>query len=263
MVNVQVTVVSGFPIRSRTAVAPPVIVTVYLVFAARLVVGSRIHLLVVPLRATVATTGAPLGLMRAKVVPLTPWTGSLKVAVMMAARLTPVAPDAGVRDDTVGAGPVLNCHVVVASGLPARSRMAVLPPVSVAVYTVSSTRVEAGLRIHLFVVLLRDTTAGTTVPFVPVSVKVFASTPRTASLKVAVTFADSPTLVAPSAGTGLVTVGAVLSPLPVVVKLQLRVANGWSALSRIAVEPPVMVAVYVLPAARLTGRKVAVRLVES
>src|SRR3954451_23587622 len=46
--NVQLVVARGAPAVSRIAAAPPVRVTVYLVSAAKLAVGFRIHWLVVP-----------------------------------------------------------------------------------------------------------------------------------------------------------------------------------------------------------------------
>src|SRR4051794_22452230 len=74
---------------------------------------------------------------------------SLNVAVMFAVRLTAVALAAGVRADTVGAGPVMNVHELTApSALPAMSRMPVGPPVSVTVYFVSGTRSVSGLNTH-------------------------------------------------------------------------------------------------------------------
>ena len=48
-------------------------------------------------------------------------TASLKVAVMLAVRETPVAPAAGVRAVTVGRGPVVKVHVLAGMGLPPRS----------------------------------------------------------------------------------------------------------------------------------------------
>lgn len=67
------------------------------------------------------------------VAPLTPLTASLNVAVTSAIRLVLVASVAGFRVITVGAGPVRNVHWVEANGLPAASRTAEGPPVSVAV----------------------------------------------------------------------------------------------------------------------------------
>ena len=55
-----------------------------------------------------------------------PVTASLKVAVMFAVRLTPVALTAGVRAVTVGAGPVMKVQVLAVSGLPATSLIAVV-----------------------------------------------------------------------------------------------------------------------------------------
>ena len=75
-------------------------------------------------------------------VPLTPTTGSLKVAVMFPVRLTEVEFELGDRVVSVGAvvsaggaaAAVVNVQDTVASGLLAASRMADAPPVRVAVY---------------------------------------------------------------------------------------------------------------------------------
>src|SRR5687768_4462845 len=100
----MVVLVNGLPATSLMPAAPPVTVTVYLAFDARVDVGFRIHRLVVPSRVTVAAIAVPVvavpGL-RAKVVPLTPLTASLKVTVMLLFRLTPVVPLLGERDVTV------------------------------------------------------------------------------------------------------------------------------------------------------------------
>src|SRR5215212_42736 len=95
--------------------------------------------------------------LRTNVVPLTPCTASLNVAVTFAVRLTPVAPEAGVRPERVGAGPVVKLHVTVVSGAPARSRIAAAPPVRVTVYRVSAAKLTLGLKIHWFVVPFRLT----------------------------------------------------------------------------------------------------------
>ena len=143
---------------------------------------------------------------------VTPATTSLNVAVMLFARTTPVAFTAGVRAVTVGLGPVRNDQVVVASGAPARSRIAVAPPVRVTVYRVSGNRLAFGLRIHWFVVPFRDTTAPTSVGALNArNVNVAPLTPLTASLKVAVMLLPAATLVALTAGARAVTVGGGLA----------------------------------------------------
>src|SRR5215218_3717858 len=171
--------------------SPPVTVTVYWVFPARVALGSRIHWLVLPLRDTTAVAAAPVAVLaRVNVVAPTFWTASLNVAVMLAVRFTPVALTAGVRADTLGCGPVRNVQEMgaAASGLFARSRMPVAPPVRVAVYRVSAVRLASGFRIQAFVVPLRVTVAATGAP--PEAgrrLNVTVSTPCTFSLKVAET----------------------------------------------------------------------------
>src|SRR4051794_17236875 len=96
--------------------------------------GSRTHWLVVPLRVIVAGTAAPVAaFFSVKVVKSTPVMSLLKVAVRLDAGPMPLALAAGTTL-TVGAGPVRKVHVVEASGLPAASRTAAGPPVSVAEY---------------------------------------------------------------------------------------------------------------------------------
>jgi hypothetical protein len=53
-----------------------------------------------------------------------------------------------------GAGPVVNVQLVVASGVPAASRMADAPPVRVAVYLVSLARLAAGSSVAVRVLAL-------------------------------------------------------------------------------------------------------------
>ncbi len=89
--------------------------------------------MVVPLRVTVDLISLPARSRSSKVALETPMTGSLKAAVTLALRLTRVAPAAGLPAVTVGAGPEVKVQEVVASGFPARSRMAVAPPVRVTV----------------------------------------------------------------------------------------------------------------------------------
>src|SRR5688500_1598493 len=89
------------------------------------------------------------------VVPLTPWTASLKVTVAVASRLTAVALVAGAVG-VMGGGhataAVVKLQLVVTSGAPAVSRICEVPPRSVTVYWVPGDRFAPGLRIHWFVV---------------------------------------------------------------------------------------------------------------
>ncbi len=156
MVKLQLMVLSGLPAASLIPAAPPVSVTVYVVRDARVGPGLRIHWLVVPLRVTVAATTeplVPLPVLRTNVVPLTPLTGSLKVAVMLPVRLTLVALLLGDRAVTVGAvvsagaAAVVKVQDTVVSGLLAASRMAAAPPVRVAVYGVFTAMAADGLSV--------------------------------------------------------------------------------------------------------------------
>ena len=153
--KLQTVVAAGLPARSRAAEVPPVSVTVYLVFEARVAPGFRTHWLLVPLRVTVAVTAAPVvAFLSLNVVADTPCIGSLNVAVMLFARRTPVALTAGVLAVIVGAAPVMKDQLVLASGVPTVSRIAVVPPVRVAVYRVSAARLAVGLRVATRVVAL-------------------------------------------------------------------------------------------------------------
>src|SRR3712207_3936077 len=107
---------------------------------------------------------------------------------MLPLRLTPLAPARGERAVIVGPGPTRNDQVDVACGLPAASRTAVAPPVTVAVYRVSETRLAVGSRVTTRVVALYVTVAGTVAPAASLRTTVVPLTPCTASLKVAVTF---------------------------------------------------------------------------
>ena len=71
----------------------------------------------------------PAAFFRVNVVPLTPVTALLKVAVMSPADETAVPPDPGVRAVTVGAAAVVKVQLVLASAMFAVSLMAVVPPV--------------------------------------------------------------------------------------------------------------------------------------
>ena len=100
---------------------------------------------------TTAETAAPVvAFFNVKLVPVTPVTFSLKVAVMLAVREKPVALLMGVVL-TVGRGPVRNVHDMPANVLPATSLIAV---VNVAVYLVSAARSAVGFSVATRVVAL-------------------------------------------------------------------------------------------------------------
>src|SRR3954451_23747798 len=261
VVKLHVVVASGLPARSVMPFAPPVTVTVYCVFAVSVPLGSRIHLFVVPLRVTVALTAAPPVGVSVNVVMLTFATASLKVAVMLAVRLTPVAPEAGTWLDTFGAGPVRNSHVSVVNEVPVVPRMPEGPPVRVTVYRVSCARLAEGLNVHLFPLRL-NTPATAHPPAVGRTVNVVLFTFCTAPLKVAVMFVPTATAVAPGAGVRAARVTVPVPPPLAVVKVQVYgfVASPWFALSLM----PDRVAVYWVFAARSAlGSSVAVLVVAS
>jgi hypothetical protein len=121
--NVHVVFARGVLAASRIPVAR---VTVYLVSFARLALGFRIHWFVVPFRDTTAPTAAPVVVFfSVKVLPDTPVTALLKVAVTLLATGTAVALTAGVLADTVGpavaAATVRGTGVLPAPTLPAAS----------------------------------------------------------------------------------------------------------------------------------------------
>src|SRR6185503_3690018 len=106
---------------------------------------------------------------------------------MLFVRLTPVALFFGMVLITVGgvvsAGlAVVNVQLVGPRGLSARSRIAVAPPVSVAVYVVPSARGELGCSLATVGLSLVTVAETAVVPFV--SVKLVSLTPCTGSLKV-------------------------------------------------------------------------------
>ena len=70
---------------------------------------------------TAAATGAAVPARTVAVVVLNPVIASLKVAVMLLATPTALAPAAGDLAEIVGAGPVRNDQLVAANGLPAAS----------------------------------------------------------------------------------------------------------------------------------------------
>ena len=123
VVNTQVRVATGLPARSLTAAAPPVMVTRYCTFAVSVAVGLIVSTLVVVLNEVAAATVAPVETRWTVTVPAaTPVMLSLNVAVTLALRPTPVAPEAGEVAVIVGAGPVVNDQEVAVIVLPATSR---------------------------------------------------------------------------------------------------------------------------------------------
>jgi hypothetical protein len=113
--------------------------------------------LVVPFWLTAAATTLPAGFVTRNVVPLTPCTASLNVAVMFAPTATAVALTAGVRAVTVGAvlaAAVVKLQETSVSALLALSRMPVAPPSSVAVYCVLLARLAVGSSVATRVVAL-------------------------------------------------------------------------------------------------------------
>ena len=94
-------------------------------------VGVKVATRVVALYVTVPGAAVPAAFLTLKLVPLTPVTASLKVAVAVVFLGTLVAPAAGVRAVTVGAvasAVVVNVQVVLASGFPAVSVIAEVNP---------------------------------------------------------------------------------------------------------------------------------------
>ena len=157
--NVQLTEVSGLFAMSLIAAAPPVNRTVYLVSAVRFAVGLMVSTRVVVLNVTADGTSAPVAAVPTRIVAvavLNPVIASLKVAVAFTVTAWLVALFAGVSADAVGgvvsaAAPVVNVHVVLASGLFAPSRMPVVAlPVSVTVYTVLGARLAVGFSVNWF-----------------------------------------------------------------------------------------------------------------
>lgn len=149
---------------------------------------------------------------RAKVPAVTPETLSLMVAVMLAARLTPVAFTAGVRPITVGRGPVVKANEVAASGLPATS---LIPAVRPAVNLASAARFAAGFRVAARVVAFQLTAAARVAPAAFFSENDDVFSPAMASLKVAVTLVDWLAPWKPAAGTLVVVTGAAVSTVTV------------------------------------------------
>jgi hypothetical protein len=232
---------NGFPATSVMLASR----TVYLVSASSDAFGLMVTTRVVASYDTTDGTSVPFAAVPTRNVTLpavvTPLTASLKVAVGLTGTVTPVALAAGVRAVTVGAGPVRNVHDVgAANGLPARSVI----PVNLAVYLVSFDSDAVGSIVTVLVAALYVTVAGTKVPVAVVPTRKVTLpavvTPLTASLKVAVGLTPTATTVELLAGVMAVTVGGVLSS---VWNDHVRLVNALPARSRIAVAPPVKVAV--------------------
>jgi hypothetical protein len=140
--NVQLTEVSGLFAISLIAAAPPVNRTVYLVSGARFALGLMVSTRVAVLNVTADGTIAPVATVPTRIVAVAgpnPVIASLKVAVAFTVTAWFVAVFSGVSADAVGGvvsatAPVVNDHVVLASGLFAPSRMPVVAlPVRVTV----------------------------------------------------------------------------------------------------------------------------------
>src|SRR4051794_6226173 len=224
--------------------------TVYLVSGSSDAFGLIVTTRAVASYVTTEAISAPVAVVPTRSVTLpavvSPLPASLKVAVGLTGTAIPVALAAGVRAVTAGAGPVRNVHDVGTSALPDASVM----PVNLAVYLVSFSNDTFGLMVTTRVVALYDTTDATNVPVAAVPTRNVTLpavvTPFTGSLKVAVGLTGTTTAVALLAGVKLPAVGGVLSS---VWNDHVVVANGLPAKSRIAVDPPVNVAVYVAPCA--------------
>src|SRR3954453_8659969 len=172
--------------------------------------GVNVATRVVALNVTVPAATVPAGFLTVNEVPVTPTTASLKVAVTVVFLAMPVAPAAGVRAVTLGAGPVRNVHDVdaAANGLPATSVMLA----SRTVYLVSGSSDAFGLIVTTRVVGSYVTTEAISVPVARVPTRNVTLpavvTPLTASLKVAVGLTGTAIPLALAAGVRAVTVGA-------------------------------------------------------
>src|SRR4051812_35421497 len=161
----------------------------------------------------------------------------------------------GVESDAV-----VKVQLSVVNGSPAMSRIPVLPPVSVTVYSVPPARLFDGFSVNLVFAALWVSAAGTEVPPGSVTLKVVVVTPWTASLKVTTTFAVVSTPWALDAGARDATVGPVPPPPPVpTVKVEVLGARGL-AFGEVSWMAPLSDAVYAMPAWRLlAGIRVATR----
>src|SRR3954468_11457182 len=124
--------------------------------------GVNVATRVVALNVTVPAAAVPAGFLTVNDVALTPVTTSLNVAVTVVFLATPVAPAAGVRAVTLGAGPVRKVAVADAAGngLPARSVMLA----NRTVYLVSGSSDAFGLIVTTRVVGSYETTEAISAP---------------------------------------------------------------------------------------------------
>src|SRR3954451_3639982 len=127
----------------------------------------------------------------------------------------------GVESDAV-----VNVQLSVVNGLPDRSRIPVLPPVSVTVYAVPLARSGDGLSVNLVFAALCVSAAGTELPPGPVTLKVVVVTPWTASLNVTITLAVVSTPWALEAGAREATVGPLPPPPDPVVNVEVLGTRG-------------------------------------
>ena len=168
-------------------------------------------------------TGAGIKLLPASlswnvvVVTVDAFTASLKLAIIFAPVLTPVAPFAGETDVTIGG--VLSTTAVVklqlkllANAFPARSFIPDAPPIIVAVKTVEPAKVDVGSK----VIWPNDVCTDAGIRLLPASLnwKVVPVTVAgsTVSLNVAVTKVPVTTPVAPFNGDTVEISGGVISP---------------------------------------------------
>jgi hypothetical protein len=214
VVNVQLDAASAMPADDAIVPASDAVYTVPAVSAA---VGVRVAVFDVPSYATVAPTGVvePCAVSVKLVVVIV--AGSIaveKTAETVVASATPLAPDAGVVDETVGGAGVVAGAVVVKvheCALPS-----VVPAVSatelssVAVYVVPFASAAPGVRVAVLVAASYATLAatGAAAPWaVSVKVELVIVAASIAPENVALTCASTAMSVAPAAGVVEVTVG--------------------------------------------------------
>lgn len=154
VVNDQDVVTSGRLVAAASliAVGPPINLTVNVVFLRRLTAGLIVAMVPAAFKVTATTMTSPFDRVSVAVAALTPVTGSLNVAVMLAPRATLVALATGTVAVTVGATlatgppPVVNVHEVVASDLHVATRFEVRIPVD-------GHEPPAGLKVTVYCVL--------------------------------------------------------------------------------------------------------------
>src|SRR4051812_14431205 len=138
----------GVSVLAAVSRIPAVRDTVWLAPACRGADGVRVAVRVIGSYPTVASTG-PLGPASVTLLPSTPLTASLNVAVTALSGATPTAPAAGSRLVTVGRvvsapAAVVKLHEVGASALP---EVSVTSLVTVTVMTLPAVRVPVGLMV--------------------------------------------------------------------------------------------------------------------